>query len=487
MKYIVFLMMLSLFTLNVNAEFKGEGVQTQSVYYPQEGEPQVLMGIHIQSVDFGGHPTQIVFEFSPKTPISQLSNFKLWSSDNAPYFAKSVAKEITLSGKFSKNGKQLIYKCSEGVASHQVAGSYVWVTAEISPKIARNAEIDISVKHFSLNGMNVKLTHGSPKGKGKVYPNPYRVITYYRSRWLFAENGVDKGWGNWSDEYMQVATDIILFQVGCDAEGNLTGTEDKMLLSSINKLKQARKNQKSSAKIILGMAHCASGMNATSSNAQKTDRLIQQIVAFLDKHQLDGIDIDWEYPDNHSQWNNFTTFMAKLKIGLFAKGYTVSAAVSAFYKSPTPAFMQVVDYVNFMTYDAQREHSTFELFKSDIQWARNQGLMNSKIVGGLPFYGMILEGKTSQGVSRWDTQRGYAYVLSQFPKIASSENYYQDPQHGRAYFNGQDMIRQKCKYAKKQKIGGVMVWTFDNDAPYANSKALVHPLRQELPLYKSKK
>jgi chitinase len=88
----------------------------------------------------------------------------------------------------------------------------------------------------------------------------------------------------------------------------------------------------------------------SSANAQT---FANNILAFLNKYNLDGIDIDWEYPvGTDGFW--FTIFLSTLRQTLGANK-VISIAASASYGNlkgmPIQTMSNYVDYIVFMTYD----------------------------------------------------------------------------------------------------------------------------------------
>jgi chitinase len=111
------------------------------------------------------------------------------------------------------------------------------------------------------------------------------------------------------------------------------------------------------------------GFSDAALTADSRRRFVDSAVAFVRRHALDGVDIDWEYPALPGDSNphrpedtaNFTQLMAALRASLDAEGVASSRqllltmAAGAF-----PAFLahadmdavqRTVDFVNLMTYD----------------------------------------------------------------------------------------------------------------------------------------
>ena len=102
---------------------------------------------------------------------------------------------------------------------------------------------------------------------------------------------------------------------------------------------------------------------------ERRQRFVQSAVAFVRRHDLDGFDVDWEYPGLPGDDNphrpedktNFTAVMAELRRALDTDAATrgrkslltfAAGAFPAFIANTEMAKVQsVVDYVNLMTYD----------------------------------------------------------------------------------------------------------------------------------------
>lgn len=94
-------------------------------------------------------------------------------------------------------------------------------------------------------------------------------------------------------------------------------------------------------------------------------RFINHVIAFLEKHNFDGLDLDWEYPKcwqveckkgPASDKPAFAAFVRELRAAFTPKGLLLSAAVSpsktvidAGYD--VPAIAESLDWVAVMTYD----------------------------------------------------------------------------------------------------------------------------------------
>src|SRR6185295_9867496 len=128
---------------------------------------------------------------------------------------------------------------------------------------------------------------------------------------------------------------------------------------------------------------------AASSTARTA--FVNNIVNFINAHNLDGVDIDWEYPDTSAESSNYTTLMSQLATAMHTRGKILTAAVVS--QGSTADFISSsvfnsVDWLNLMNYDNNDfQHSTYSSAVSCLNyWINTRGLPASKAVQGVPFY-----------------------------------------------------------------------------------------------------
>lgn len=189
---------------------------------------------------------------------------------------------------------------------------------------------------------------------------------------------------------------------------------------------------------------------AASANGRTT--FVNALINLVNQYNLDGVDIDWEYPDPGAEGDNYTALMRQLGDQLHSRGKLLTAAVvseGGTANGVQPAVFGIVDWLNIMAYDGGSPHANYDWSIASVNFWKNRGLPASKAVLGVPFY------------SR-PTYISYADLVRQDPANANRDCY-----NGNCY-NGLPTIRRKTTWAVSN-AGGIMNWELSQDTTGATS------------------
>lgn len=276
-----------------------------------------------------------------------------------------------------------------------------------------------------------------------------------------------------------------------------------------------RQNPSLSVLISVGGWLGSAAFSDVALTAKSRAVFIQSAMEIQKSYDLDGLDVDWEYPGLPGTGNrfrsedkrNFTLLLKELR-ERFAresmqthKSLILTIAAGAFddYISHTEmARVQLyIDQVNLMTYDYYEagddpttgNHAPLFTDPTDpkkdsadatVRAFEAAGVPAAKIVLGVPFYGrmwqqvasvnhglfqtgkpvpngyapynVIKETMLGHGFTRyWDTQSNVPYLYSEEKQVFVS---YEDPQS----------LAVKGNYVLTHKLGGVMFWSYFNDS-----------------------
>lgn len=247
-----------------------------------------------------------------------------------------------------------------------------------------------------------------------------------------------------------------------------------------------------------------------TAEGQKT--FAKSAVDIMKKYELDGVDVDWEYPAMEGaegnvfrpeDKQNYTLMFAALKAELDAltqetgKKYLLTTAVGAsqeFIDNTEMAKVQEhLDYVNVMTYDFQSKDTVIHhsnLKASDkyeggnnsekaIQAFITAGVPANKLVMGIPFYGRVYQLKKGwkngigETFAKQEQSIGYTVIKDSLVNKNEFFRYVDEAAQAPYLFNfykgvlvtydDEESVKVKCQYVSTNGLAGVMFWEYFSD------------------------
>jgi len=281
-----------------------------------------------------------------------------------------------------------------------------------------------------------------PARAGWKIPDDFRIVGYFPS------------WSGNPAEVRYAELTHINYAFGyVRAMGTYTSIDDPDKLRAV-----VQKAHRQGTKVLLSVAGLDDGsthaLDAVAADPALLETLVASTEALLDEYDLDGIDIDWEFPDESTS-AHFTALVITLAADLHAHQKLLTLAVSADHGAwVSDDAWKAADWLNIMAYDDgwHRDgvaHSTYGFTRAQLDYWLNRGLPPQKAVLGVPFYGRTLIG--------WHP-KSYSRLLREFSTAADS-----DFAGGYAY-TGPDSMRAKIVNQARLRAGGVMIWQLNQDA-----------------------
>lgn len=251
-----------------------------------------------------------------------------------------------------------------------------------------------------------------------------------------------------------------------------------------------------------------SACSVTFSEEENRKAFAKSVQEVLARYQLDGIDIDWEYPSiqgpvghafSPGDKQHFTELMKALRNALGnKKELTIAAGAFTEYLQQSIDWQQVAPIVNrlhLMTFDLVNRNSIIsghhtalynnryqeESVDHAVQYLHSLGIPPGKLVIGAACFARIYEVTDSlnNGLHQpcrfkgfavyrnydrlFTAQNGYAYY---WDEEAKAPWYYNAQKHLFATFDDVRSVQQKTRYAIDKQLYGIMFWELRQDKPH---------------------
>ena len=290
-----------------------------------------------------------------------------------------------------------------------------------------------------------------------------------------------------SNDQLDRLTHVIAMDMFPDANGNLrtkhmfdrnentiwNGIQTDNWLNSLVSRAHAR-----NVKVSIGIAGVGSAsstgngvgefISATQPGAHR-DTLVAKIVRFVDVHNLDGVDLDWEFPDDTIQWGRYINLLSELKSALPSK--RISIALTGDWPDNDPQniyfgfpsipkrIWNAADAIHLMTYDIPPSvitpHSSVVASKNTINAWKDFGNQQSpkitaidKLHMGCAFYGK-------------NGSVNVPYNDSNYPSCSNKGD-------------NATTLAEKVNYCYTNNYGGVFIWELNQDKICDNTPELLN-------------
>jgi chitinase len=250
------------------------------------------------------------------------------------------------------------------------------------------------------------------------------------------------------------------------------------------------------------------------------ERYVSALVGLVDEYDYDGIDLDWEYPNNEETKGDFSKLARRLRKDLDALGekrdrsYGMTIAVSASDWAgkwlDADTLRETMDFVNIMTYDfagpwgdvaghnsplrPSRDAPSEACVEAGIEyWHTQRGLPKEMCIVGLPSYGHGFP----VGQPYADTPRKHnEHTWISYTKVqrllaeegwhrkwdeAASVPWAFSPDGKRLIgYDDTESVTAKTKWAMDEDYGGVFFWCLGSDLMPDGSEPLFEAARKAL-------
>lgn len=215
----------------------------------------------------------------------------------------------------------------------------------------------------------------------------------------------------------------------------------------------------------------ANNFQTSLANATLRQALGEKLARMVDDDLYDGLDLDFEWPENATQWNNVGLLCQVIRQNLKAgKELSVSPHYS-YYLFPQ-ARMADVDFFNFQIYGPNNPTLfTRNGYSAAVTNFRNQGFSDDKIV--MSYATTTSGGYTESGSRVASSHKGYSPVgyaglnnnSLEGGVPADATRAYHSGNECWYYLTAFDQTVWRAQYAVENGLGGIMYWDMGNDLP----------------------
>lgn len=259
----------------------------------------------------------------------------------------------------------------------------------------------------------------------------------------------------------------------------------------------------------------SSGFSDMALTRESRAKFIQSAMDFISKNNLDGLDIDWEYPGQPGSGHafraedkeNYTALLGELRAAFDRRSrasqrrlyLTVAAGASPDFLEHTEMrkVARLVDTVNLMSYDYYEpgsgpitgHHAPLYTNPKDpekvsgdasVRAFEQAGVPASKLVLGIPFYGHVWahvpatdDGLYQPGKPAAQTGAPYSAIASMlgsgfvrhWDSVSDVPWLYNPATRTFVSYEDPQSLALKCRYLHAHHLAGAMVWDLENDDP----------------------
>lgn len=195
----------------------------------------------------------------------------------------------------------------------------------------------------------------------------------------------------------------------------------------------------------------------------------KNIKSLLEKYNFDGVDLDFEWPLNPDEFDNYSKTIVKLR-EVIGKEKILSVSLHPLYYKISQEAIKATDHISLQCYGPSPERFPYETYVKEAEAVVQYGISKDKLVLGLPFYGS--EEHKQGTASYWDFVRDGLIIDNETDEVVYK---------GKKYiFNGQKTIAKKTRYVIEQNIAGIMSWDLATDVTISHPRSLLKSVMDEL-------
>ncbi|HZK21593.1 MAG TPA: glycoside hydrolase family 18 protein [Oscillospiraceae bacterium] len=245
-------------------------------------------------------------------------------------------------------------------------------------------------------------------------------------------------------------------------------------LAALREIISHRSNPSHEVKVICtGLADGTGGDGHSGVNvfmARHFETVADKLITFVEKYDLDGLDIDWEYPATKEDWDCFDAFITRLDDGMkkIKPDAILSGALSAWALGMSRETLARFNQIQFMAYDGNDEDG-YQSSLDQAQWGLVQFVKNGADLKNINI-GIASYGRPTNGAPYWpiwrDVEGYHLYWNSMHYNVLCADQLFD------ATYCSPALAGDKTAYSLLSGAGGVMVFRLACDKTMDNPNSV---------------
>ena len=267
---------------------------------------------------------------------------------------------------------------------------------------------------------------------------------------------------------------LILFSIEVDKNGELDKLERLPSTQTRKEIQLAKERYGCEVYVTIGGSSRTNGFAEATSTKEMREKFASRVSRFLyeeyEEDVFDGVDLNWSYPRNETEWRNLGKFAKALKKDFREHDVTKKVSIAYYPNENQEQILEMLEVTEFadgvhaMAYDSDDRdgHSNMRRAMDALNFAQDSFTGGKIMRLGVPFYGRSIP-ESSRTAPEWmsygDLMRDNKYELSDEIDAAKSKDGVE------VWFNGKNLIREKVKMCRvfEDVCQGIFVWELGQD------------------------
>lgn len=266
-------------------------------------------------------------------------------------------------------------------------------------------------------------------------------------------------------DFTRITHAFLAFSLLHERDGRYVPFFSEGLANGIRTVQNEIRRQNAGTKVLVSIGGWGAGLFCeASSNEENREAFAAECADLIRQFNLDGLDIDWEFPGMASEGVNacehcqadYVLLCEEIRRHVGDKLLTAAMGSDHWNRLDNVRLNKVFDLVNVMTYDMNTSaHSSMTYTHNAMSGWETHGIDREKLVLGVPFYA-----RCENPAYEW---KGYSELMGMVERgeaelLRTPEQDYVVIDGNRLSIDTPESIQKKVAYIKEHHYAGIFNW-----------------------------